>query len=360
MDCRPNDKTMFKCKKCGHVSPNSRGLSQHIILAHKLKYQEYFDTYVDTSEHLCECGKKLKFSKGRYLNTCGNKSCVVKVMKRTNTSKYGCECSLHCDEIHEKAVKTCLDKYGVECYASSKEFIEKGKESKRIRYGDENFNNREEASKTCLEKYGVDNYLKTEECKERIRLTNLERYGDECSCRNDSVKSKMKKTCIEKFGCFYTQTEEFKEKSKETCLNKYGFENFSQSDFYKSKRVYEYEGISFDSKAEIEVYKFCKDKKLNFSFHPCGIIYFDELNVQHTYHPDFEIEGKLYEIKGDHFFDENGKYRTPWKGKLTDDQLLLRQKRDDAKIKCMIENKVIIIKSSQIKNLEKILYFNNN
>jgi hypothetical protein len=130
---------------------------------------------------------------------------------------------------HEKSKETCLKKYGVDSYfktnesknrnrkwMSSDEFIRKSKE-------------------TCLKKYGVDSYSKTDEFKKKISDDTYD------------IVSKIKKRFMENYGVdWYSKTDQWKKqyklnkgsiisKIKETCLDRYGFDNVSKVGIIKSK-----------------------------------------------------------------------------------------------------------------------------
>ena len=101
---------------------------------------------------------------------------IVNKKKMTMLSKYGVENFNN----REQAKQTCLDRYGVESTLSLKDVIKKAddtytikyggrsnmvkqtvgkaKETKLKRYGNENFNNREQAKQTCLVRYGATTY----------------------------------------------------------------------------------------------------------------------------------------------------------------------------------------------------------
>lgn len=117
------------------------------------------------------------------------------------------------------------------------------KETKKERYGDENYNNRELAKKTCLERYGVETPLsgegkirqkwenenlekfgkKTVTNTEKIRKTKEERYGDGGYVNSE----KRKKTMKERYGSEYTlSSDALLQKIKETKREKYGDENY--------------------------------------------------------------------------------------------------------------------------------------
>ena len=63
----------------------------------------------------------------------------------------------------------------------------------------------------------------------------------------------------------------------------------------------------------------------------------------HFYHPDFLIDGKLYEVKGDQFFDGD---RMVCPFDRSKDGLF------DSKYKCMVENGVKLLKNCEINKLK--------
>lgn len=58
-------------------------------------------------------------------------------------------------------------KYGVAWYGQHADYDQKVKATKKRRYGDENYTNREQSRKTCIERYGVDNICKSDEIMEK-------------------------------------------------------------------------------------------------------------------------------------------------------------------------------------------------
>ena len=199
--------------------------------------------------------------------------------------------------------------------------------------------------------------LLCDSCKIKSRM--LEKYGVENSFQLESTKEKSKQTCLEKYGTeFAVQSPEVQSKIKDTNLERYGVENASQAKSIIEKRTNTFlarygktcpprtsirnifDGIQFDSSWEIIFYKYYKYIELrNIIREPCRLTY-NFNNKIYNYYPDFEIDGKLYEIKGDH--------------------LLRKMKKDKnsklyAKYKCMIANKVIIITQKDISILKKKL-----
>ena len=63
--------------------------------------------------------------------------------------------------------------------------------------------------------------------------------------------------------------------------------------------------MTFDSKWEVKVYEFCRDNNIGIEYSPSISYDYEYDGITYTYHPDFLINGKLYEVKGDQFFRIN-------------------------------------------------------
>jgi len=87
------------------------------------------------------------------------------------------------------------------------------KESKLERYGDPNYNNREQSKITCIEKYGVDNPFKD---KEKIKQSYIDKYGVDHPMKVDSIKEKV----ISKIDYSVTIP-----KGRQTYFEKTGYDN---------------------------------------------------------------------------------------------------------------------------------------
>jgi hypothetical protein len=74
----------------------------------------------------------------------------------------------------------------------------------------------------------------------------------------------------------------------------------------------------------------------------------------HKYFPDFEINGKLCEVKGDHLLKDNKLY-FPYRTGLSETELSVIDDVYAAKDACMKENNVIVIRSSELSNLNNII-----
>ena len=165
-----------------------------------------------------------------------------------------------------------------------------------------------------------------------------QKYNCEHPLQNADIHKKYEETCLEKYGCINAAaSESVKTKIKETWIEKYNVDHPMKVDYIyrKSKKKIKYNDITFDSKPEVELYKFLIDKQIDFEYQPNVSFTYEYNGVQHKYYPDFRIDNELYELKGAHFFDETGKMINPYD----------RSKDDlyEAKHQCMISNNINII-----------------
>jgi hypothetical protein len=128
--------------------------------------------------------------------TCGND---VKFRERFD-KPYGEFCSLICintnkDEMLKRQKKTFNQKYSVDFYPEYKEFMEKQKSTKKIKYGDENYNNVEKSKKTKKLKYGNQNYNNIEKQKQTIQI----KYGSDNISKSLWYKKQTLKTFKTKY-----------------------------------------------------------------------------------------------------------------------------------------------------------------
>lgn len=249
--------------------------------------------------------------------------------------------------------------------------------------------------KTCIKKYGADNIRKSEKYKEYCKKLHLQNYGVENVSQAKEIKDKKEKMYLKHFGVKNpTQSEKIKEKTKQTCLQKYGVEKFAQQKDVKkylsekakqrmqnggsehlrelwkdperkkklsekvsktwlqkspkeikeirrkASKKYQYQNEQFDSSWELAFYIWCKDHNKNilretqsFSFNYNG--------ESHYFIPDFEVDGNLYEIKGDQFLAENDTWKDPFNTH--------RDSYYEAKHQCALENNVKILYHKDIK-----------
>jgi hypothetical protein len=274
----------------------------------------------------CEkCGKEVEKSTWAIKNS-GNicRSCL---QKESNLKKFGVENIFQLDSIKEKSRQTKLEKYGNENYNNE----EKNKQTKLEKYGNPFYNNRDKVKQTCQKKYGVDYNLQDASIRKRIKATCIQKYGGVC-CGSDEIKKKAEKTKELLYGNKgYTN----REKAKSTMLKRYGvassfqFESTKEklkelrknNDYYvkraqkSRKKYFSNDGHSFDSKWEVAVWEYCIKNSIPIKRGP--ILEFQSNNKIHRTMIDFEINNKLYEVKGTHLLEGVFDYQgVPIKDKL--------------------------------------------
>ena len=322
----------FICSSCGEVV--------HLSL-YSIKKSNY--------QLLCKKCKIINTCQDRYgVSNPMKTSQVQKKIKQNNLKKYGVENPMQSSKVQRRIRETWLEKYGVDHPWKLRE-------------------NRKKIKNTLVRKYGVENPLQSLDIKKKVQNTNQKRYGTTCVLQNESIKNKIKKTNLKRYGVenpfqnsdiqhkiqqknlqkyqnkCSVQNPEIQKKARETCIRRYGFPYpIQNSQFRRSlQKKYVYEGISFDSKWEIIFYKYCIDNGFNIIPNPCKIPYVIN-NKTHYYYPDFEVDGQLIEIKGDHFFNENGDLYNPYNGDLW----LEKQQ-------CMIDHEVVILTYKDLKDILK-------
>lgn len=240
---------------------------------------------------------------------------------------------------------TCLSKYGVtnNLKRNISSRILKRKETCLIKYGVDN----PAKSATIKEKISKNNKSNTLEVKNKISNTLLNKTDSD----KNAAELKKRSTCMKKYGVNNVLLyDEFKHKIRNTMKEKYGVEWAGQSTDIarrRGKKKYFYNDLKFDSADELKLYKFCVENGITIEYLPKNFNYVDSFGINHKYLPDFRIRGEYYEIKGDHLWKE-GRLYTPYKNKLTEDEIMKNEAKDIAKTKCMIDNNVRVILSSKL------------
>ena len=227
--------------------------------------------------------------------------------------------------INEKRIETCKEKYGVENVFQLNEVKEKSKETLEKEYGvsnprflqlDSNYtkktNDRKQKEIEEVSKEELDENL---EKLSNLKLTKWENWTQEDV---NAITEKRKETCKEIYGVeFAQQSEEVKKHYKENSLKKWGFESPMQSpklrkkiensflEKYGAKHpnfTFKYQNQLFDSSWELVVWIWAKDNGKEIEREPVSLAY-NFNGIEHTYFPDFRLNGKLIEIKGPQFFE---------------------------------------------------------
>lgn len=196
-----------------------RKVSRNLVTKHNLRvwdnfqtlfpnmfcsYMEFAKSYFGIKQIFCICGKRLPPSNTPKFKLYCSKECrkqaTSEKMKKYmyNIYKDGGG-PLRSKEVIEKRRKTNLEKYGCVCSLKNPDIEKKTKQTKKLRYGDEKFTNREKAKQTQIERYGGW-ASQTEDFRNRCIETSRRKYGTDNPMGNEQIKQKAKRTFEEKYG----------------------------------------------------------------------------------------------------------------------------------------------------------------
>ena len=245
----------------------------------------------------------------------------VENVKSTCRKRFNSESPQGSKEVHDKSVKTRYKHNGEGKYYSE-ESIEKKKQTNIEKYGDPNYNNREQFISTCIERYNVRNPLQCKEIKEKQENTMEKVYGKR----------------------FALQLNKFIQKAKETCIKQFGIDSYSKTLMFKKSIVkflgkkYLYNNVMFDSGWELVFYIWLKDHNISFDYHGDDMVIEYKTSDKNTHHyfPDFKINGQYYEIKGDHFFKDKETSNSTMINPFT------KEETSKEKVECIKKNSIIL------------------
>lgn len=193
--------------------------------------------------------------------------------------------------------------------------------------------------KSCymLSKYGVTTNIARSECREKSKKTIIEKYGSYENYTKIRIEN-SKKAVKEKYGVENNfQRQDVKDKIHEKLDYKKMREKTNQTNIERygtpvtGKITHIYKGVVFDSSWELAFWIWCEDngksikRNLNPIFSKSG----------KKYYPDFVVDGKLYEIKGD---------------------FLTKQDGYEDKLEAFIVNHVEVLMSKEIQPILKYIY----
>lgn len=131
-----------------------------------------------------------------------------------------------------------LDYCSIKCQRNSEAVIENLKKSLQEKYGEGITNAfqaesvKTKSKKTMLEKYGVEHNSQGK-FKEQRRKACLKKYGVDHYMSTQEFRERCRKKCIERYGVsHYSKTKEFREKYKNWSMEKYGVEHPFQDPEY--------------------------------------------------------------------------------------------------------------------------------
>lgn len=214
------------CQICGREVKYS-GLSIHLHRSHiEINKQDYYDKYIDSSDHICKCGKPLSFIRitDGYTKTCGDSKCCWENIKEAVLKKYNVENVWQLDSVKEKIKETNLKNTGYECSWKDPKVIQKSKNTKLERYDDAGYHNFEQMKETNLKNTGYKYSFENIEVRQKGNETKFEKYGD----KNYNNPEKAKETYFERTGYGHQwKNPECRQKGKQTNLERYGDENYN-------------------------------------------------------------------------------------------------------------------------------------
>lgn len=320
----------------------------------------------DRIKYYCEvCGKEVSCRAGVYIDSkIPKKDLLCKKCRLVkNVEDSGISYQDFKNQRIQKGFATQLDRYGG-IGAQNKENLEKGRKTKKERYGDENYHNlekfhetvakrtqedidsiTEKRKETCRQKYGKEFVMQVDNVKQKLAENNIKKFGFPNPFQNLNIREKQKQTMKERYGYEYAfQIPEVKNKVKKAIQEKI------QDGKYKtfSKKTMSIRGLKFDSTWEMIFYYAMKTKGVQIKKSSKRIPYFVG-NDMHYYFPDFEIGDELWEVKGDMFFDTDGRLINPF------DKNNPRDEKYYQKQLCMERNNVRIVKGKDIKILKNYL-----
>lgn len=131
----------------------------------------------------------------------------------------------------------------------------------------------------------------------KIVTTRISRHGR----KNPKLSESLKKAYRER-------KTEIQKKKENTLLKNYGVCSPMLSPELRSRQNIHirYDGKKFDSMAELAFYIWLVENNIPFDFQVDAGFMFSFDGKNHTYFPDFKIGDLYFEIKGDHFFKEDG------------------------------------------------------
>lgn len=193
---------------------------------------------------------------------------------------------------------------------------------------------------TMQQRYGVTNMFQN---TDYIKKCFERKYGPNVTNAQqiESARKKLRDTMIKRYGGYTLASKELRKKVDATVQAVYGADNIRNSEYYHErykafkdrlyknmKKIYLLDSIYFDSSWEVAYYIWLRDNNINFVYHPLpGIKYVSE-GIEHTYYPDFNVNGQLIEIKGNQFFNKDGSYK-------------IKSQQDADKYNCIIANSII-------------------
>lgn len=194
---------------------------------------------------------------------------------------------------------------------------------------------------TCQEKYNCDNVAQDEQIQKKWVATKIGRFGyagvfkdpkyqkkiQDAAHAPDAMEKK-KQTCLDRYGEeHHSKTENFIASRERSYKIRTGYRNPMQNPEVVDKVIatygrlgavknYYFENQYFDSSWELAYYLYLLGSGKQFIYHPKFPLAYEEEGKEHSYFPDFLVEGQFIEIKGSQFFNEKGEPFNKYIGKF--------------------------------------------
>ena len=314
----------FYCKKCGKFQ--TRSFRKPNIENHKtllcqpcLNIELYGAAGTFGRKDIQEDIKKIFMDKYGVDSPLKSQEVRNKI-NNSNLANFGNKSTLHDGGATEAKVTAIFqERYGVnhplenhEIYAKTQESLMK---NKGVTSPLKDPDTLKKAEETTMKNHGVRNIFMKPGFHEESDAKKLERYGS----KNNINKIKQTVSAFSE-----EKKAEIQQKRIATNISIYGYESYFGSQAWKKHILdkfgsfnfnhrYDYYNIQFDSSWELAVWIYCIDHNIpiirNVFTH---FTYEDAINNKHDYYPDFMINGKLVEIKGDQYFNPDGTMGYPY------------------------------------------------
>lgn len=216
--------------------------------------------------------RKTNLTRFGYIGGPWSKPEIRETVKKTNNKKYGSDSPFSSPAVRQKSNETINTRYG--------SLADAHKELHPDGFGFGNKESLEKQQNTMMDKYGVDNYNKLDSARHAM------------SERAKTLGKQMAKQQLDTYGTMWVNTPEAQE---------------------LISRKYVYHGEKFDSSWELYYWIYCKEQGYQIAR---NFMYFTFVldGKQRRFYPDFNVNGSLVEIKGDHL--KLDVYKTElWKAK---------------------------------------------
>lgn len=335
------------CKKISEVTsflPESSSLTTRVW---------YILNDMNTIRRCSVCGTELTNDiKSLYYSpssTCSLKECRDEARRRTLFSKYGED---YFNQWSNKVSKTNIERYGVSNAMDNLSIRNKQQVNAKAKVDAFREQILKKRIDTVSSRYDVVNVGQLPDHDSKMKRTSMKKYGAISYSCTESCKSKVRKT-------YESWTPEmWKDKAIRSCntlQRRYGVRAASAIPYViKNRRSrYLYNNLYFDSSYELLYYIWAVDN--GHDIQRCINSFEYEVDgVVHVYIPDFLDNGKLIEVKGEHFFNSDGELINPF----TNDPLV--QKVFKTKGKLMESMNVTVVKNVDVmKNFVYAKYGND-